>query len=273
MSRRIGFTLIELLVVISIIAILIALLLPALEPAKEAARRVQCASQMHQLMLAHNQYAMDNDGRMTPNVPSSPVGAVGGIWSIWSRNAINRFGDGWYGNGLLFHLGYVDSGAVTYCPSWTNPFYTFQPLSIYSWSDHPEQVAGKPWTSQSYHYRATIFYDDANPGAARPAMPDQDPGGAAILADGFTFIPGGGAPGISEPGVAFAHKDGYNVMYLDDSVSYKPDFGAEVYDEVFKVAGHVMWQGQEQIWNFQLSKTPIEGSGGRGRRRAGGRGR
>ncbi len=62
MSR--GFTLVELLTVIAVIAVLVSMLLPAINKVRASVARVNCESNMRQLMMAVHSYCADNDRQL-----------------------------------------------------------------------------------------------------------------------------------------------------------------------------------------------------------------
>jgi len=66
--RTRGFTLVELLVVIGIICTLIAILLPAMNRAREHAKTLACLSNLRQIALAADLYAIQTRGYVVPAV-------------------------------------------------------------------------------------------------------------------------------------------------------------------------------------------------------------
>ena len=145
-----GFTLVELLVVIGIIALLISILLPALSRARKAANTTKCLSQLRQLAVGWQMYALAHHGRGIPydqNLgiwmgqmsewlpdrnehricpeavdPSQSSSFSGGIGVCWGPNPASVFLNGRMGSYAINGWLYDYDGDGTNRSLWPNSF-------------------------------------------------------------------------------------------------------------------------------------------------------
>ena len=101
-----AFTLIELLVVISIIALLVAILLPALQASRTTAHQVASLSNIRQITMAMNTYAVDNDGSLMIS-----------RWDYDDFDPPNHGSHGMYWAGQLVRDGYIADRNVYWSPA------------------------------------------------------------------------------------------------------------------------------------------------------------
>lgn len=106
-----AFTLLEVLVTLSVLAFLLAILLPGLARARQHARTALCASNIRQIALANELYALDSEGLYCP-------GAANFLENLhrWhgTRDSVNLAFDSTRGP-LVLALG--PDGEIRACPS------------------------------------------------------------------------------------------------------------------------------------------------------------
>jgi prepilin-type N-terminal cleavage/methylation domain-containing protein/prepilin-type processing-associated H-X9-DG protein len=193
-SRSRGFTLVELLVVIAIIGILIALLLPAVQAAREAARRMQCKSNLKEIVLACHNYQTAE--QVFPPVSLYPQGVTFEPWSGHARL-----------------LPYIEQGALAGLINWTasrefvdNPTVCAMRIPIYICPSDPNDR--KRPTAKLIHYplcygfnEGTWFIYDTHTGQF----------GDGAFAPNQAFAPGDIADGLS------------NTLCLSEVKAYQPN--------------------------------------------------
>lgn len=203
--RTVGFTLIELLVVIAIIAILAAMLLPALSKAKARASSIACVSNIKQVMVGLNLFALDNDDRLPFNIDSASGQPNGQTLSLdarssWLDSFTTRPELGYHispylANGKTLVLQTTSESKVMVCPSFkANPQY----LSRASFPTDANQNR-RMYRLRAFLEGATLWtYQSPKLGGisqptANGAYADADrsfPGGtAANMSDGWTQFP------------------------------------------------------------------------------------
>ena len=249
--KRNFFTLIELLVVVAIIGILVSLLLPSLSKAREAGKRAVCLSNNHQIYLALVNYSDEYESDLPPG--NATIGSGHGIDSTYSL-AENKP----YGLAILKVKGFLDSGEVFYCPSWTHPDKNYGVIDsdgsdiafgangFGGWPKNPES---DPWPTNhigiSYHYRST-FGSGMNEMAS--LLTNANPEYSAVNADHWTRRE-------ALLGLAYGHKDAYITLFLDGHAIIQRDRKAEYMQAKQPGATtHHSWTFQENLWQEFFDK-------------------
>ena len=185
-----GFTLIELLVVIAIIAILAAILFPVFARAREKARQASCQSNMKQIGIAFQMYALDYDGKMVAydNPSATPLPDA--------RKPSTYFLNAWYDQ----LMPYMRNNEILICPT-----LKAEPVN--------EAYDYSYWSSYAMNWRSSGW----NGGVPKPLDEYSRPAETIYIADGtwswFYWYNYGTLSSTR-------HNDGMNCLCIDGHVKH-----------------------------------------------------
>ena len=205
-----AFTLIELLVVIAIIGILAALLLPVLSRAKNSASKVTDINNLHQIMIALQTFATDNEDALPrPNWDGGAAGSPKGwLYEVDSNYTdTNRFK---VNTGQLWRA--LQIPKIYFCPMDTKPNETRYSESEGKDMERPQQISSYAMNG------AVVGFGDIQTPVKLGAMKSTD---CAFWetdeTDPFYFNDGANFPA---EGVSARHNQGAIQAEFDTSVSF-----------------------------------------------------
>lgn len=220
---RPGFSLIELMVVLAVVAILAAILLPSLAASKDKAKRLSCANNLKQFIIADISYADDNEGKLLSGLDNR--GLSGDPASAGKSHTMNL------GHASVAAImPYLVITQMLYCPNVTfgppqmiimpqyGYFIGYNQLGghVFSTSNYPGLV---PWISPQLTTDdpTLALIADPNHWAVQEPWTIAPHGKNGPIRDGLSSMirAGGGLPSADLGAV------GGNVGYMDGSVRWK----------------------------------------------------